>query len=61
MDDQTIKKVLDIYEIENSEKISKALAEVFKLLARDSIFVDTLSKAINEKDRRTDRMSGINR
>ncbi len=59
MNDQVIKMILDEYNIENSENLSKALAEVLDNFSRDSRAAANLSKSINEQERRANLMRGI--
>lgn len=59
MHDLVIKMILDEYGIDNSENLSKALAEVLDEFSRDSRVASNLSKSINEQNRLADRMHGV--
>lgn len=59
MNVKDIKMILDEYDIDDSENLSKALAKVLDKFSRDSHVASNLSKSIDENDRLTDRMRGI--
>lgn len=59
MNVKDIKIILDEYDIENSENLSKALAKVLDEFSRDSRIAGNLSKSIDDYDRQMDRLRGI--
>lgn len=59
MNDQLIKMILDEYEIENSENLSKALAKVLDEFSKNHDVASNLSKSINDHEKTKDRMRGI--
>lgn len=54
----TIKMILDRNEIADSEKLSKALEEIFSTLANDTNFASALSNKQTQSSQRNDRLAG---
>ncbi|MCC4121329.1 hypothetical protein [Lactococcus lactis] len=58
MNKDTIKMILDRNEIADSEKLSKALEEIFSTLANDTNFASALSNKQTQSSQRNDRLAG---